>query len=51
MTSADMLRELFRKQRGPGLELHFAELKDPVRDKLRRFVMRDISGTRNSLQR
>jgi high affinity sulfate transporter 1 len=44
VTSADMLRELIRKLSAQGIELHFAELKDPVRDKLRRFEMMDLLG-------
>jgi MFS superfamily sulfate permease-like transporter len=44
VTSADMLRELIRKLSARGIELHFAELKDPVRDKLRRFELMDILG-------
>jgi MFS superfamily sulfate permease-like transporter len=44
VTSADMLRELIGKLRARGIELHFAELKDPVRDKLRRFEMTDLLG-------
>ena len=44
VTSADMLHELIRKLRARGIELHFAELKDPVRDKLRRFEMTDLLG-------
>jgi hypothetical protein len=35
---------LIRKLRARGIELHFAELKDPVRDKLRRFEMADLLG-------
>ncbi|TCF97312.1 hypothetical protein BZM26_32400 [Paraburkholderia strydomiana] len=46
VTSADMFCELTRKQGAPDLELHFAELKDPVRDKLRRFLMTDHLGER-----
>ncbi|SAK52620.1 sulfate transporter [Caballeronia hypogeia] len=39
VTSADMLRELHRALAERGIELHFAEMKDPVRDKLRRFEL------------
>ncbi len=39
VTSADMLRELIRRLSAQGIELHFAEMKDPVRDKLRRFEL------------
>ncbi|GJH26408.1 SulP family inorganic anion transporter [Caballeronia novacaledonica] len=42
VTSADMLRELHRALRERGIELHFAEMKDPVRDKLRRFELTSI---------
>jgi len=44
VTSADMLRELIHKLSARGIELHFAELKDPVRDKLRRFELTDLLG-------
>jgi MFS superfamily sulfate permease-like transporter len=37
VTSADMLRELDDELRASGVVLHFAEMKDPVKDKLRRF--------------
>jgi MFS superfamily sulfate permease-like transporter len=37
VTSADMLAELDDTLRGRGIELCFAEMKDPVKDKLRRF--------------
>lgn len=36
VTSADMLVELEQSLRGQGIELRFAEVKDPVRDKLER---------------
>ncbi|SAK45311.1 sulfate transporter [Caballeronia calidae] len=42
VTSADMLRELHRVLKERGVELHFAEMKDPVRDKLRRFELMSI---------
>ncbi|MFM0053896.1 SulP family inorganic anion transporter [Caballeronia grimmiae] len=42
VTSADMLRELSNVLTGRGIELHFAEMKDPVRDKLRRFELASI---------
>ena len=35
VTSADMLSELEQTLRESGVELHFAEMKDPVKDKLR----------------
>jgi high affinity sulfate transporter 1 len=44
VTSADTLRELIRELGTRGIELHFAELKDPVRDKLTRFEMTDLLG-------
>ena len=37
VTSADALVELDRKLADQGIELCFAELKDPVKDKLKRF--------------
>ncbi|MFM0140321.1 sulfate permease [Caballeronia grimmiae] len=42
VTSADALRELHRVLKERGIELHFAEMKDPVRDKLRRFELASI---------
>jgi high affinity sulfate transporter 1 len=44
VTSADMLRELSKLLKERGAALHFAEMKDPVRDKLRRFELLDIIG-------
>jgi high affinity sulfate transporter 1 len=37
VTAADMLTELDNTLRGLGIELAFAEMKDPVKDKLKRF--------------
>ena len=37
VTAADTLAELDDKLAAAGIKLHFAELKDPVKDKLRRF--------------
>ena len=37
VTAADMLAELFDELGQAGIELVFAEMKDPVKDKLRRF--------------
>ena len=37
VTSADMLAELDETLRAAGIELCFAEMKDPVKDKLKRF--------------
>jgi high affinity sulfate transporter 1 len=37
VTSADMLAELYDTLQAAGIQLCFAEMKDPVKDKLRRF--------------
>ncbi|CAN5124023.1 sulfate permease [soil metagenome] len=37
VTAADMLEDLDRLLQAAGIELRFAELKDPVKDKLKRF--------------
>lgn len=37
VTSADMLAELIETLRSAGIQLCFAEMKDPVKDKLKRF--------------
>jgi len=37
VTAADVLDELAQTLRGDGIELWFAEMKDPVKDKLKRF--------------
>jgi MFS superfamily sulfate permease-like transporter len=39
VTSADMLAELEQNLRASGVELRFAEMKDPVKDKLKRFEL------------
>lgn len=39
VTSADMLSELESSLAQSGIELRFAEMKDPVKDKLRRFEL------------
>jgi high affinity sulfate transporter 1 len=39
VTAADMLAELDRTLHDQGIELCFAELKDPVKDKLKRFEL------------
>jgi len=44
VTSADMLTELVRALQASGIELRFAELKDPVKDKLKRFELLDRFG-------
>jgi high affinity sulfate transporter 1 len=41
VTSADMLDELEKELRTGGTELRFAEMKDPVKDKLKRFELFD----------
>ena len=46
VTSADMLAELERELVAAGIELHFAEMKDPVKDKLKRFELFERFGTR-----
>jgi len=47
VTSADMLGELWSSLRQAGIELHFAEMKDPVKDKLIRFELMEQFGSRN----
>ena len=44
VTSADMLTELVRALHASGIELRFAEMKDPVKDKLKRFELFDRFG-------
>jgi len=44
VTSADVLAELGHTLRASQIELHFAEMKDPVRDKVRRFELLDRLG-------
>jgi MFS superfamily sulfate permease-like transporter len=44
VTSADMLVELLEMLRGAGIELHFAELKDRVKDKIKQFEVFDVLG-------
>ena len=44
VTSADVLAELARTLRAAGIELRFAEMKDPVKDKLKRFEMFERFG-------
>jgi len=44
VTSADMLMDLHQKLRAARIELHFAEMKDPVKDKLKRFELLDVLG-------
>ena len=45
VTCADMLDELERELREAGIELRFAEMKDPVKDKLKKFELFDRFGT------
>ena len=47
VTSADMLNELERSLRASGIELRFAEMKDPVKDKLKRFELFERFGAEN----
>ncbi|HEY3517185.1 MAG TPA: sulfate permease [Gammaproteobacteria bacterium] len=44
VTSADMLAELHRELTASGIEVRFAEMKDPVKDKLKRFGLFDTIG-------
>ena len=44
VTSADMLAELEHSLTESGVELRFAEVKDPVKDKLKRFGLLDRFG-------
>ncbi|MEE4461646.1 sulfate permease [Azotobacter chroococcum] len=44
VTSADMLGELGGKLHERGIELHFAEMKDPVKDKLKQFELMEKLG-------
>jgi MFS superfamily sulfate permease-like transporter len=39
VTSADILAELDKTLNDAGIELYFGELKDPVKDKLKRFEL------------
>ena len=47
VTSADMLAELEHTLTESGVELRFAEMKDPVKDKLRRFELLERFGAEN----
>jgi high affinity sulfate transporter 1 len=47
VTSADMLDEFEQSLRASAIELRFAEMKDPVKDKLKRFEMLERFGTAN----
>jgi high affinity sulfate transporter 1 len=44
VTSGDMLAELAQSLRERNIELHFAEMKDPVKDKLERFELLEQLG-------
>ena len=44
VTSADMLTELAQGLHASGIELRFAEMKDPVKDKLKRFELLERFG-------
>ena len=44
VTSGDALVELHEALRAQGVELYFAELKDPVKDKLTRFGLSELLG-------
>ena len=44
VTSADMLSDLETSLRAEGIELRFAEMKDPVKDKLKRFGLFERFG-------
>jgi high affinity sulfate transporter 1 len=44
VTSADMLVELLGILHHAGIELHFAELKDRVKDKIKQFEVFDVLG-------
>src|SRR5262249_35831992 len=46
VTAADALAELDDRLRGAGIKLCFAELKDPVKDKLKRFGLFERFGDR-----
>jgi MFS superfamily sulfate permease-like transporter len=44
VTSADMLAELDQTLQEKGIELRFAEMKDPVKGKLKRFELFERFG-------
>src|SRR4030095_1739546 len=44
VTAADAIRELAEKLRAEHIELGFAEMKDPVKDQLKRFGLFDQVG-------
>ena len=45
ITSADVIAELYEKLKFSDIELHFAEMKDPVKDKLKRFELLEQLGS------
>lgn len=45
VTSADMIAELKKSLSDAGIELHLAELKDPVKDTLKRLEIFDLLGS------
>ena len=47
LTASDMLGELDRDLDARGIELNFAEMKDPVKDKLKRFELLERLGKDN----
>jgi len=47
VTAADALRELYQNLSVAQIQLCFAEMKDPVKDKLRRFELLHVFGERN----
>lgn len=48
--AADMWAELDSTLRDAGIELSFAELKDPINDKLKRFGLLTCSASSRSIQ-
>jgi MFS superfamily sulfate permease-like transporter len=44
LTSADIIADLHGTLRYSNIELHFAEMKDPVKDKFKRFELLDKLG-------
>ncbi len=45
VTSADVVAEVHAQLQAAGIELHFAEMKDPVKEKLVRFELMGVLGT------
>jgi len=45
ITSSDVIAELYEKLKFSDIELHFAEMKDPVKDKLKRFELLEQLGS------